>query len=510
MTGPLPSETDLLVVGGGINGAGIARDAAGRGLSVLLAERDDLASHTSSWSTKLVHGGLRYLEHYEFRLVRESLKEREVLLEAAPHLVRPLRFVLPHHEGLRPSWLLRLGLFLYDHIGGRKLLPPTETVDLTQSTLGAPLKDEFTKGFEYTDCSVDDSRLTVLCALDAAERGASIATRTELVSGLREAGGWTCTLRTAQGERKVRARAVVNAAGPWVTTLLEGFGGSKATKRIRLVKGSHIVTDALFEHDRAYIFQNADERIVFAIPYIHGGTLIGTTDVPYEGDPAEARASEEEIRYLCDAVSEYLARPVTPADVTSTYSGVRPLYDDMTAEDAQAVTRDYAFDVDRGEDEPEPSETRRAPLLSIFGGKLTTFRKLAEHAMETLEDDLGAKDAWTRDAPLPGGEMGYEGWDAWKTGIAERYPFLSQPLLDRLCAAYGTRVDRVLGDARAMNDLGRDFGHGLTEREVAYLSEHEFARTAEDVLERRTRLGLRYSPEQRAALDAAMREHGTA
>ena len=502
---PLPDQVDLLVVGGGINGAGIARDAAGRGLSVLLVERDDLASHTSSWSTKLVHGGLRYLEHYEFRLVRESLKEREVLLRAAPHLVRPMRFVLPHHEGLRPSWLLRFGLFLYDHIGGRKLLPPTETIDLTQGPLGAPLKDVFERGFEYTDCSVDDSRLTVLCAVDAAARGAHVATRTELTGGRRADGAWLCELRSeAEGERRVRARAVVNAAGPWVSSLLDGFGGAKSTKKIRLVKGSHIVTDALYEHDRAYIFQNADDRIVFAIPYIHGGTLIGTTDVPYEGDPAKAEASEDEINYLCDAVSEYLDRPVTPADVRSTYSGVRPLYDDLSAKDAQAVTRDYAFDIDRGEDEARPSDALSAPLLSVFGGKLTTFRKLAEHAMDELGPSLGATGSWTDEAALPGGEMGYEDWDAWKARTAARYRFLPQPLLDRLCAAYGTRIERVLGDAASMDDLGASYGHGLTEREVRYLREAEFARTAEDILERRTRLGLRFDPCEAAALAARL------
>lgn len=499
----LPSEVDLLVIGGGINGAGIARDAAGRGLSVVLVERDDLASHTSSWSTKLVHGGLRYLEHYEFRLVRESLKEREVLLRAAPHLVRPMRFVLPHHEGLRPSWLLRFGLFLYDHIGGRKLLPPTKTIDLSESPLGAPLKDEFDLGFEYTDCSVDDSRLTVLCAVDAAARGATIATRAEFVGGHREAGAWLCDIESeAFGKCQVRASVVVNAAGPWVSRLLDGIAGAKSMKRIRLVKGSHIVTRSLFSHDRAYIFQNADDRIVFAIPYIHGGTLIGTTDVPYEGDPAMAEASREEIAYLCDAVSEYLADDVTPADVTSTYSGVRPLYDDMSAEDAQAVTRDYAFDIDRGEDEPVTADDLRAPLLSIFGGKLTTFRKLAEHAMEKLGDDLDGKDAWTRDASLPGGEMGYEDWDTWKAGTCQRYQFLEQSLADRLCAAYGTRIDHILKDAAAMEDLGRNFGHGLTEAELGYLMNIEFAKTADDVLDRRTRLGLKFSDAEKSALAA--------
>ena len=500
----IPAAVDLLVVGGGINGTAIARDASGRGQTVLRVERDDLASHTSSWSTKLVHGGLRYLEHYEFRLVRESLKEREVLLRAAPHLVRPMRFVLPHHEGLRPAWLLRLGLFLYDHIGGRKLLPATETVDLAEGPLGAPLKDTFTKGFEYTDCSVDDSRLVALCAVDARERGATVLTRTELTGGRREGDGWVCDVASEEhGAAQVRARAVVNAGGPWVTSLLDGFEDARSTKRIRLVKGSHVVTEALYDHDRAYIFQNADDRIVFAIPYMHGGTLIGTTDVPYEGDPAKAEASEEEVAYLCEAVSAYLARPVTPAEVTSTYSGVRPLYDDMSAEDAQAVTRDYAFDVDRGD---AAGGEGGAPLLSIYGGKLTTFRKLAEHAMRHLEGDLGGSGSWTRDAALPGGEMGYREWDAWKTAVARCYPFLPQDLLDRLTKAYGTRIERVLGAADSLAALGRDFGHGLTEREVRYLAAEEFARDADDVLDRRTRLGLRYTDEERAALAAWMAE----
>jgi glycerol-3-phosphate dehydrogenase len=499
MSDEVPGEVDLLVVGGGINGAGIARDAAGRGLKVLLVERDDLSSHTSSWSTKLVHGGLRYLEHYEFRLVRESLKEREVLLRAAPHLVRPLRFVLPHHAGLRPAWLLRLGLFLYDNIGGRKLLAPTRTVDLRNGPLGEPLESRFVRGFEYTDCEVDDSRLVVVNAMDARARGATILTRTALTGGRREDGAWTCRLRGEDGqERTVKARAVANAAGPWVTDLLAGLEGTTARKKIRLVKGSHVVTRRLFDHDRAYIFQNADGRIVFAIPYMHGGTLIGTTDVPYEGDPAKAEASEEEVAYLCASVSEYLERDVGPADVTSTYSGVRPLYDDLSAEDAQAVTRDYAFDVDRGAD------GQGAPCLSVFGGKLTTYRKLAEHAMRSLARDLPGGGPWTRDAPLPGGAVGYEGLEAFGREMRGRYAFLPEGEVSRLLRRHGNRLPRVLGDASDANGLGEAFGHGLYEAEVDYLMREEWATRAEDVLERRTRLGLAFGAAERERLAARM------
>ena len=390
---------DLLVIGGGINGVGIANEAAQRGLSIVLCEQNDLASGTSSRSSKLIHGGLRYLEYYEFRLVREALIEREVLWGIAPHIIRPLRFVLPHHRGLRPAWLLRLCLFLYDHLGGRKRLWSTRTLDLTQDAAGAPLKPGFARGFEYSDCRVDDARLVVLNARDAADRGAGIRTRTRAVAAVREAGLWRVTLedRLTGAHETVTARALVNAAGPWVESFLTGVAQTTPPARVRLVQGSHIVVPRLFDHDRAYIFQNADNRIIFAIPYEEAFTLIGTTDQDYAGDPAAVKASDAEIAYLCAAASEYFRKAVTPADVVWTYSGVRPLYDDG-ASAAQEATRDYVLHKDGGGDV--------APLLSVFGGKITTYRRLAMSALEQLAADLpvlNGKAGWTGAAPLPGG-----------------------------------------------------------------------------------------------------------
>jgi len=484
---------DLLVVGGGINGVGIARDAAGRGLSVLLCERDDLASHTSSWSTKLIHGGLRYLEHKEFRLVREALIEREVLLNAAPHMVAPLRFVLPHHKGLRPAWMLRLGLFLYDNLGGRKHLKAAERVDLVSGPLGEPLNDSFKLGFEYTDCRVDDSRLVVLNAMDARERGADIRTRTELIHAQRENGIWSAEIRTAEGAiEKVQARTLINAAGPWVTTLISRVDGVEPRKKLRLVKGSHLLTKRLYDHDRAYIFQNADNRIVFTIPYVNDTTLIGTTDVAYEGNPAEAEISAEETAYLCSSVSEYLKKPVTEDMVVGSFSGVRPLYDDLGKDEASAVTRDYAFDIERDDG---------APLLSIYGGKLTTYRKLAEHALEKLADDfpdMGGR--WTSKSALPGGEGGYAAMANKKADLRARYPFLSEENFDRLYTAYGTRVADMFGDAKTASDLGIDFGNGLFEAEVRYLVDMEWALSVEDILRRRTKLGAVINDDARGRL----------
>src|SRR5947209_16142207 len=367
---------DLAIIGGGINGCGIARDAAGRGLSVLLAEQGDLAGATSSASTKLIHGGLRYLEHYEFRLVREALIEREVLLKAAPHIIRPLRFVLPHHRGLRPWPILRLGLFLYDHLGGRKILPPTRSLDLSRDPAGTPLKPEFVRAFEYSDCFVDDARLVVLNARDAADKGAEIRTRTRATE-IRQADGiWTVGMvDTLTGARsQVQARALVNAGGPWVEDVLGRGAGVNAKAKVRLVQGSHIVVRKLYDHDRAYMFQNADGRIIFVIPYQDDFTLIGTTDRDYDGDPSKVKATAEEIQYLCAAASEYLAKAVTPDDVVWTYSGVRPLYDDGASE-AKAATRDYVFELDT---------PGGVPLLSIYGGKITTYRRLAEEALERL------------------------------------------------------------------------------------------------------------------------------
>jgi len=475
------SETfDLLVVGGGINGAGIARDAAGRGLSVCLVEKDDLASHTSSASTKLVHGGLRYLEHFEFRLVRESLIERERLLAIAPHIIWPLRFVLPHDTGLRPSWLLRLGLFLYDHIGGRKLLPPTRTVNLREAPHGEVLEDRLVKGFEYSDCWVEDARLVVLNCLDAKERGADIRTRTECVGLDRRGQVWIAALRAAGKEERIVARQVVNAAGPWVDGVLGQAAPAKAHANLRLVKGSHLIVPRLFGHNQPYIFQNRDNRIVFAIPYEGKFTLLGTTDVGFEGDPGEVGISDTEARYICDAVNEYLRVDVSPEDAVSSYSGVRPLYDDKSAKNS-TVTRDYVFEIDQGDDGKAPA------ILSIFGGKITTYRKLGEHALERLGHP---KDGWTAEQPLPGGEFAPDKFEEKLEWLCGRKPQIPATLLRRLYRAFGTRTEAILGSAVSTSELGIHFGGDLYETELRYLVEHEFARGAEDVLWRRSKLGL--------------------
>ena len=487
---------DLAIIGGGVNGCGIARDAAGRGNSVFLCEMNDLASGTSSWSTKLVHGGLRYLEYYEFRLVREALIEREKLWRIAPHIIRPLRFVLPHHAGLRPTWLLRLGLFLYDHIGGRHLLPPTRTVDLARDEVGKPLvPGRYTKGFEYSDCFVDDARLVVLTARDAADRGAEIRTRSRAVAIGQIDNIWQVTVEDADGARSViRARVLVNAGGPWVEDVLATGAGVNAKAKIRLVQGSHIVVRKLYAHDRAYMFQNADGRIVFVIPYQDDFTLIGTTDRDYEGDPAKVTATDEEIKYLCDSVSEYLAKPVKPEDVVWHYAGVRPLYDDGASE-AKAATREYVLELDT----PEGT-----PLLSIYGGKITTHRRLAEEALEKLAPYLnGAKagEGWTAKSPLPGGDMAVSAIPALTAELLRDYPFLEPAQANRLAHAYGTRAAKVLGNAKSIADLGRSFGAGLTESEVRYLMEAEWARSAEDIVWRRSKLGLRLSRSEIAAID---------
>jgi glycerol-3-phosphate dehydrogenase len=494
---------DLAIIGGGINGAGIARDAAGRGLSVHLVEQGDLGGATSSASTKLIHGGLRYLEHYAFRLVREALEEREVLWSIAPHIVWPLRFVLPHHKGLRPAWMLRLGLFLYDHLGGRTKLPGTRTLDLRHDAAGAALRDGFTRGFEYSDCWVEDSRLVVLNARDAASRGAVIETRTRCLSAAREEGAWTLTLAGADGtgRRQLRARALVNAAGPWVADVLAGVAHVNAPAAVRLVQGSHIVVPRLFAHDRCYILQNTDRRIVFAIPYETDFTLIGTTDRDWTGDPGAVTASAEEVAYLCAAVSAYLKRPVSPEDVVWTYSGVRPLYDDG-ASAAQEATRDYVLSLDAPQGQPA--------LLSIFGGKITTYRRLALSALDALGPHLpphhGAAKGWTGRTPLPGGDFATDGFDTLVADLAGRHAFLAPEQASRLARAYGTDARTLLDGARTGADLGQDFGAGLTEAELRFLARTEWARTGDDVLWRRSKLGLRLSAAQRAAVDAAMRE----
>jgi glycerol-3-phosphate dehydrogenase len=495
---------DLAIIGGGINGCGIARDAAGRGLSVFLCEMGDLAGGTSSRSTKLIHGGLRYLEQYDFRLVREALTEREVLWAIAPHIVRPLRFVLPHQAGLRPAWMLRTGLFLYDHLGGRQRLPGTRVLDLATDSAGAPLKPGlFATGFEYSDCWVDDARLVVLNARDAAERGAVIRTRTRAVAASRAQDAWHLTVADAgSGTREtVAARVLVNAAGPWVGEVSVASLGLEQRGRVRLVQGSHIVVAKLFEHDRAYIFQRPDGRIVFAIPYEGEFTLIGTTDRDYAGDPAEVSATPEEIAYLCEAVSAAFARSVLPADVVWTYSGVRPLYDDGASE-AKAASREYVLEKD---DKPGA-----APVLSVIGGKITTYRRLAEAALERLAAHLplrqGLSAGWTGTTPLPGGEFEPDELPALTQRLAHRYPFLEAPHAARLVRAYGARAARALGQARSAADLGRHFGATLTEAEVRYLMSQEWAATAEDVLWRRSKLGLHLSRDEAAALEAWMRE----
>ncbi len=484
-------DFDLFIIGGGINGAGIARDAAGRGLRVGLCERDDLGAHTSSASTKLIHGGLRYLENYEFRLVREALKERERLLAIAPHIIWPLRFVLPHHKGLRPAWLLRLGLFIYDRLGGRISLPRTERVDLHTPPFGGDLKSAFAAGFAYSDCWVDDARLVVLNAVDARDHGADIRTRTECVAIDRHADHWRLTLQTKDGsQERVTARAIVNAAGPWVDEIANKASVASNRERVRLVKGSHIVTRKLYEGAHAYIFQHADGRIIFAIPYEDDFTLIGTTDVAVSSPQDAKSVSPEEESYLCALVSEYFATPVTSDDVIWRYAGVRPLFDDAE-ESASKVTRDYTLKLN----------TEGAPVLSIYGGKITTYRKLAEHALEKLEPHLSATSgAWTGDALLPGGGFHDHSVESVIEEAKAQYPFLPAPMVRRLIRTYGTQTQNVLGDAAMINDLGRGFGADLYEAELVYLKRREFVETAEDALWRRTKLGLRLTEVQQTAV----------
>jgi glycerol-3-phosphate dehydrogenase len=500
----LDKTYDLAIIGGGINGCGIARDAAGRGFSVYLCEQADLASGTSSAATKLIHGGLRYLEYYEFRLVREALMEREVLWRIAPHIIWPMRFVLPYRKHLRPAWLLRLGLFLYDHLGGRKLLPPSRTLSLGTDPAGKPLKPgQYTLGFEYSDCWVEDARLVVLNARDAADRGATIRTRTRLVAAERDAALWRLTAqdrRRGGAAETVSARILVNAAGPWVREVQQLTQGRDAPAHVRLVQGSHIVVPRLYEHDRCYMFQNADDRIIFVIPFEGDFTLIGTTDRDYAGDPGQATASAAEIAYLCAAASEYFATGITPADVVWTYSGVRPLYDDG-ASAAQAATRDYVLELD----------ARGAPLLSIFGGKITTYRRLAQHALEKLAPYLpataGAAPDWSGETPLPGGDFPVRGFETLVAELARDYPWLEPAQCRRLARAYGTRARAILGTARTRQDLGRDFGSGLSEAEILHLMREEWAEEAADIVWRRSKLGLRLSQEQMAALETFMAAH---
>ena len=521
---PAHTDVDVLVVGGGINGAGIARDLAGRGLRVLLCEKDDLAQHTSSSSTKLIHGGLRYLEYYEFSLVRKALAEREVLLKSAPHIMWPLRFVMPHDPSdktLRPVWMIRLGLFLYDHLAKREVLPASTTVDLRQHPAGRALKPLFSKGYVYSDGWVDDARLVVLNALDAVAHGAEVLTRWRCVDAQRSATHWQVRLESTRGEtRELRARALVNAAGPWAAQFLAEHAHDAQPKSLRLVKGSHIVVPKMFDHEHAYIFQNPDKRIIFAIPYESEFTLIGTTDVEHLGAVGEARISPDETAYLCEQASRYFARPVTPAQVVWSYSGVRPLLDDESGGDASSVTRDYSLDLDWPAAGPPQGGTtpsggrgaapgglvRQAPLLNVWGGKITTFRKLAEEAAELLAAPLAVtRGAWTHGALLPGGDL--TNWIGpaqrpdtdfarFAQALTLRHSALPASLCHRLARAYGARAELVLGTG----DLGAEVAPGLFEAELHYLHTHEWARSADDVLWRRSKLGLHLTPTQRAAV----------
>lgn len=510
---------DLFVIGGGINGCGIARDAAGRGLSVTLAEMNDLASATSSASTKLFHGGLRYLEYFEFRLVREALIERETLLRAMPHISWPMRFVLPYHKdmrfesetptsrllrlvmpwmkGRRPAWLIRLGLFLYDHLGGRKILPGTETLSLKGTPEGAPLEPRFEKAFEYSDCWVEDSRLVVLNARDAEARGASILTRTKVLSAEREGALWRIETQDGEtGESRIHfARMLVNAGGPWVGDIIQTRVGISSRDGVRLVRGSHIVTRRLYDHDKCYFFQGTDGRIIFAIPYEGDFTLIGTTDADHP-DPAQPPVcTEAEQDYLIDFANRYFARDLGRDDIVWTYSGVRPLYDDG-ASSATAATRDYTLKVDA---------EGGAPVLNVFGGKITTYRRLAESALEHVSRHLGLdKGAWTAGVPLPGGDFPVEDLERLISDLQARYGFLSDFWARRLIRAYGTEAATILGSATRAEDLGRDFGATLTEAEVIWLMDREYARTAEDVIWRRNKLGLRLSAPEIATLQRWM------
>jgi glycerol-3-phosphate dehydrogenase len=487
-------DFDIAVVGGGINGAGIARDAAGRGLRVLLVEQGDLAAGTSSASTKLIHGGLRYLEHGWFRLVREALIEREVMLRAAPHLIRPMRFVLPVEPGMRPRWMLRIGLFIYDHLGGRRHLAGTRSLALARDALGAPLKGRYSHGFEYSDCQVDDARLVVLNALDAAERGAVIRTRTRCVRAER-GETWRLALEVRGRRDVVSARVLVNATGPWVGRFGETVLQQQPDSQLSLVSGSHIVVRRLFDHDRGYIFQAIDGRVVFALPFEQDFTMIGTTDRAFSGDPATVEPAADEVAYLCAVANDHFRISVSPADVIWSFAGVRPLYGDVS-EKPQDMPRDYELELDRAAGE--------APLLTVLGGKITTYRRLADEAFEKLALIFGDRPAWTRDAPLPGGDFPVDGLERLIAQTRTSWPFLSEAHARRIVRAYGTRVGRILGAAKSIADLGPNLGADLTGAEVRYLMDHEWAQADDDVLWRRTKLGLRVSRDERARLATFM------
>lgn len=484
---------DLCVVGGGINGVGIARDAAGRGLSVLLVEKDDLAQGTSSRSGKLIHGGLRYLEYYEFRLVRDALIEREVLLEAAPHIIWPMRFVLPHSPLDRPAWLIRLGLFLYDHLGGRKRLPGTRLLDLHRDTEGDPIKQQYRRAFEYSDCWVDDSRLVVLNALDAVEQGATLLTHTACQSAHRDGHHWSVSLASGHNQQPltITAGGLVNAAGPWVDSVIDGVERVQARRRIRLVKGSHIIVPKFWQGDHAYLVQNDDKRVIFINPYEQDMALIGTTDIAFAGNPDEVSPDPSEVDYLLRAVNRYFTQQLSVDDVLHSFAGVRPLFDD-NANNPSAVTRDYLFDID--------TVVSGCPLLSVYGGKITTYRKLAEQAVDKLAVHLPTKKGrWTAKAPLPGGDIPDADFEQFLADIEQQYAFLSKPLLHHYARLYGTRIHRLLWEVTREEQLGRHFGASLHECEVSYLVQQEWASSALDILDRRTKHGLHMSLEERRA-----------
>ncbi|MEM7430064.1 MAG: glycerol-3-phosphate dehydrogenase [Pseudomonadota bacterium] len=484
---------DLLVIGGGINGVGTARDAAGRGLKVLLAEKDDLSEGTSSRSGKYIHGGLRYLEYYEFRLVREALIEREVVLESAPHLTWPLRLVLPHSPEQRPRWLIRLGLLLYDNLGGRKRIPGSRSIRLDRSPEGAMLRENYRQAFTYYDVWVDDSRLVILNAVDAARRGAEILTRTAVVSARRDGELWRVTLRGHGGQREITARAIFNAAGPWVEQVIGNVAGVNSTKNIRLVKGSHIILKRWWDGDHGYVLQAPDKRLIFVNPYFDDLALVGTTDIPFDDRPEDAAIDQSETDYLLSILNLYFRTDLTGADVLSAYSGVRPLFDDDSAKGASAVTRDYSFELDGGDGRP--------PFLSVFGGKLTTYRKLSEAALTRLGPhfpDMGG--AWTDAAPLPGGDMPGSDFAAWFDGFQSRHSWLPTPLARHYGRSYGTEAEPLLAGAASLPDLGRHFGGLLYEREVEWLMDREWAQTADDILTRRTKHYLFMSEAEKKAV----------
>jgi glycerol-3-phosphate dehydrogenase len=494
-----PETTDLLIIGGGINGAGIAADAAGRGLSVILCEQNDLASATSSASSKLIHGGLRYLEHYEFRLVKEALAEREVLLHNAPHLVEPMRFTLPHRRHLRPGWMIRTGLFMYDHLTKRNTLEGTKTINFKP---GSPLKAEIKKGYQYSDCWVDDARLVVTNALMAKRHHARILTQTRCVEAIRidDENVWKATLldKTSQTKQTVYARAIVNAAGPWVSQFIKESMHLKPAKGMRLIKGSHIIVPRIHNFEGAFILQNDDQRIVFVIPYQDKFSLIGTTDKEYQGDPSHVAIDEDEIQYLIKIANAHFVHQIQPKDVVSSYSGVRPLCDDES-DSPSAITRDYTLEI-------EDNGRGTLPLLSIFGGKITTYRKLAESALEKLEPYFESMQSkWTASSPLPGATHATRNREDIKTLVQEIHDWLPETMLNRFCRSYGLLCLKFLGKAKSLTDLGMHFGGDLYRAEVDYLIEEEWAKTADDILWRRTKLGLHLSEREQQALEAYMK-----